>query len=674
MQQIPSNDHLSTAIYQSNDSFDTIAETTCELDRLAPRMLELLDQRSLAFARTAHYERALQDATALKVLSPLSALGYIRTGEIYASQGRQLAAIAVYDEGLKNVPRSNSQYALIEQGKANAERRNNQRIDLIAKLPMDIIMNIGRLLVTADHPILCRNNDITLLPCLQVSKTWRRCLLLCGHLHFKQWIRSHGDIFKGPDMILVPYIKSYTIKTSNRELCGMLFEASLQGETFDSLQKLSISIISSKDSSYFRYDAKFYQLRDYLRNISNTLTHLKMELISNQDEIRHLPITLEELLNICPHLLALDIAGILVDLDENTIEYPTLERLKIVSPTGPVVTEDIIWLLNKLPSLESFIIDGCRDPSTIIIMLDHRPTLRHIGFGNCIVDLDGAADEDNNEAFATHLVQVPHGKLMLELGNIVQGGDDNDMISSYTSEQLSDILERYKDILHILTFSAKCDGCPDRHIALDQLQQLAICSYSDDVDLFDTMDSFMPQWFILHARHLKKLAIRDDYLSSDALSYIERMTDIQDLEFAVRLDLGHQFPLPSTWNHFAGLGAASPLRKLTLHISSVIDGDQHILLYGISRLVTLEELSFHVGDPIDDQVFVPVIQKLGQGCPSLTHLTLSSSTILGYGIKYGALFELRYLKYLENLRLIARHIPKHAIASLLGCTDPYCVL
>lgn len=434
---------------------------------------------------------------------------------------------------------------------------------------------------------------------------------------------------------------------------------------------------SDDSGSPFSNESNVSRLMNILQSISNTLTHLKIRMTTNhyQPVIQHLPITLEDLLNTCPNLIALDVVGIMVDLNDASIEYPVLERLKLESPTSPVSKENIICLLSKLPSLQSFIIDGCRDPSAVIIMLDHRPSLRHIGFGKCLVHLEGAVDKDNNDAFATHLVHIPSGKLMLELGDIGSDDDsssndntDGDVATGYTFQDLTAIFQRYKDILHALTISAECLECPDPSIELHHLQQLAICSTNDYTGLFEIMDPFMTHWFIHHACNLTKMAVLDDYLSSETLVDIECMTQIQELEFAVRFNYQEQLSLPRLWNHFKRLGAASPLRKLKLHISNVNDGGRHKALYGISGMATLEELQFHVGDVIVEEAFVPIIKKLAQGCPSLTHLTLASSSVLGVGITYGVLFELRYMKHLKDLTLIAREVPKPAISSLLGCT------
>lgn len=221
------------------DQRSVITETTCALEQLTPTILELLDRRSVAFANGTHFDMALRDTFKLQVLDPSSSRGYIRSREIYASEGRQLAAITVYEDGMRNVPRSDPHYALLEQGKANAEQLMNQRVDFMSILPMDIIMAIGRLLITGDNPILYDDGMLEPLPCLQVSKTWRQCLLLCGHLHLKERIGTREFILKDPGISsIISYIKSLTMKSDSSKLCGLLFTT--EGEAFESLQKLSI--------------------------------------------------------------------------------------------------------------------------------------------------------------------------------------------------------------------------------------------------------------------------------------------------------------------------------------------------------------------------------------------------------------------------------------------------
>ena len=107
---------------------DIITETTCELDRLTPTILELLDRRATALANCGQLERALQDSDTMRVPDPSSARGYLIAGDIHATQGHPHAAIVVSEDGLRHVPVSDPQYALLEQTKFNAE--HNARINV----------------------------------------------------------------------------------------------------------------------------------------------------------------------------------------------------------------------------------------------------------------------------------------------------------------------------------------------------------------------------------------------------------------------------------------------------------------------------------------------------------------------------------------------------------------
>ncbi|KAI8137042.1 hypothetical protein BJV82DRAFT_636962 [Fennellomyces sp. T-0311] len=148
----------------------TINSTSVRITDIVREHIELLDRRAQAYGMLADFKNAMTDAEQMIHLDPSSPRGYIRAGELYSMRGNQLQAMEVYIDGLEKV---NDEYYrdILEQSCAVAEAKAEQRIDIFAMMPYDIIACI------TDHFPL--KESLTLL---EVSPIWRSKLLECVSL------------------------------------------------------------------------------------------------------------------------------------------------------------------------------------------------------------------------------------------------------------------------------------------------------------------------------------------------------------------------------------------------------------------------------------------------------------------------------------------------------------
>ncbi|KAJ8658038.1 hypothetical protein O0I10_006309 [Lichtheimia ornata] len=158
----------------------TISTATKEIDQLACQLMEKLNERSTAMANGAQFQLALCDAEAIRFINPSSSLGYLKAGYIYQQQGRQKEAVAIYKEGLVNVPSSDACYTNLQMQLAEASNAANKRIDFISRLPLELVVS-GILPWVFDNYQLAADKRC---PYLYVSRTWRKRILDCNNLSF----------------------------------------------------------------------------------------------------------------------------------------------------------------------------------------------------------------------------------------------------------------------------------------------------------------------------------------------------------------------------------------------------------------------------------------------------------------------------------------------------------
>lgn len=173
---IPPFTQIPTRIQQPDT---TISTTTTDITELACRLIRKLNDRSTALAQGAHYDLALRDAGYMRLLDPTCSIGYLKAGEIYEQQGRQLQALTMYEEGLVKVSSSDQHYTQLVHKRDDASRTAGKRMDFIGDLPVELASEIVNLVF--DNYLLL---PYTPCPYLYVSQKWRQRILNRNDLRF----------------------------------------------------------------------------------------------------------------------------------------------------------------------------------------------------------------------------------------------------------------------------------------------------------------------------------------------------------------------------------------------------------------------------------------------------------------------------------------------------------
>ena len=199
--------HQPIVIIASGTSINVIADSTRCLQQCLQQQLNYLDKRARALATCAHFEAALRDATTMQQLNPCSAAGYLCAGHVYSMQGRQKAAIEIYNKGLAVVPLSDPSYQRLVDARSMAQDKDKKIIDFIKEFPVDIIENIAPRILSEEE---MAPNELE--EYLGVSRVWREKLLLgVQELHIES--ASDDDLGNSDDLLeqIAPYCTALTL-------------------------------------------------------------------------------------------------------------------------------------------------------------------------------------------------------------------------------------------------------------------------------------------------------------------------------------------------------------------------------------------------------------------------------------------------------------------------------
>ena len=191
----------------SGASTKVIADSTHCLQRCVQEQLGYLDNRARALASCAHFEAALRDAATMQELAPTLAAGYLYAGHVYSLQGRQYAAIDIYDQGLAAIPLSDPSRQQLVDARSMAQGKDSKCVDLIKDFPLDIIEHIVPRILSEEE---IAPNELE--EYLGVSRVWREKLLLgVRELHIEG--RTDDDL-GGNDLLeqVAPYCTALTLK------------------------------------------------------------------------------------------------------------------------------------------------------------------------------------------------------------------------------------------------------------------------------------------------------------------------------------------------------------------------------------------------------------------------------------------------------------------------------
>ncbi|KAJ8657582.1 hypothetical protein O0I10_006646 [Lichtheimia ornata] len=316
--------------------------------------LSTLNLSALELSKLANFDAALHDANIMQQTSPTSALGYIRAAAIYSEQGKQHDAIDVCTKGLSLVDTNDTHYAILQQVKHVAMRRQNKRIDFISQLPVEIV-------VTRIIPLFmdCDFLDLSIpYAYMHVSKVWRDRIHECfGGLRFMVGVDEDPKGDSCSQLVqFARHAKGLIVASYSQ---GAWLSDILRENDFGLLRDLHINGFANVHGIGFL---------SALKSISNTLTHLHIK-ISLEDNI--LPTA--DIVSACPNLKTLDIVNPF-DADMSSLPmttWPNMKKLSITKSSKRISSDQVVEIAKRFPSLRRLTLLPCNDTQSALILPEY---------------------------------------------------------------------------------------------------------------------------------------------------------------------------------------------------------------------------------------------------------------------------------------------------------------
>ncbi|KAJ8654298.1 hypothetical protein O0I10_009993 [Lichtheimia ornata] len=290
----------------------TITQSSIELQQCVDRQVELLYDRAMALSACAQFHKALQDATAIQALAPLSSLGYYAAGYLYMHYGYQQQAIHVLNHGLKIVS-DPTHHQRLQSARQDATKRLSMRIDFISKLPFDIVSSH-----IIPREMTIPSNDA--FSYLHVCKTWRERALQSTMLQ----CNAHEGINER-SLVKITEYSQHIGHLSLREFEGFPFGFFLTTR-FNCLRSLDVQLIFSSHCA---------ALSELFLHVGHTLEDVIL-ILDNTLILDWIPLSV--LLTYCPNLVSLQSNWITTRgsaLPDKS--YPKVKKL-IIEDTPPTRT------------------------------------------------------------------------------------------------------------------------------------------------------------------------------------------------------------------------------------------------------------------------------------------------------------------------------------------------
>ncbi|KAJ8651659.1 hypothetical protein O0I10_012776 [Lichtheimia ornata] len=336
-----------------------VADSTDRLCQCAQDQLEHLEARARTLATCGHFEEALKDAYTMTRVVRSSPLGYLCVGHVYALQGRQKAAIGIYEQGLDAVPSTDPSRQRLVEARSMAQERDSTRIDFIKELPIDIIENIAPW-------ILCPQEQIPpseIREYLDVSRVWReRLLMSIRELHIES--TPDDDLADDDDLLeqIAPICTALTLQDTTDG-----FPRLMPKTLFPSLKALNDAEepLSNETTPEICTNA--------LASVGSTLRYLTI----NAWEYG---ICLGDILSSCPNLVYLEARKMDADLANGPECHPNLKIL--LSWDWNIEAVDIDDITKRLPGLEVFAANPIEYTKDLKTIQDNCPYVKVLGIND----------------------------------------------------------------------------------------------------------------------------------------------------------------------------------------------------------------------------------------------------------------------------------------------------
>ncbi|KAI8136408.1 hypothetical protein BJV82DRAFT_584572 [Fennellomyces sp. T-0311] len=318
-------------------------------------LMALLDVRSALHARKANFTSALRDSEKLIRIAPSRAAGYIRTAELFSMYGYYKRAIEVYERGLKEVQDTDERQMLKIQSDNTKNLQRTKDVDVIGRLPYDILAKIIRYVSVTD-----------VKTAINVSQAWENQLAGIPHIWSTTRIANAMD-FKGPRELtyvsrVSHHIMHLEISYVPAFVAEQLFQQIINGN-FTKLARLTL------------HEPTF---SDWIGSLDASFVSELTDLSLPNFESINTP-TMTELLGMCPKLRYLRLAGSDIAPCIITRICPRVELLCMDFGDFYVPPEDSA----KETQGPTGILDSCAQ-----ILSSNCHTLKEL-----VVEFDGESDE-----------------------------------------------------------------------------------------------------------------------------------------------------------------------------------------------------------------------------------------------------------------------------------------
>lgn len=129
------------AAFQENDAV-AVDQSSATIGSSCAEFVSDLSLRCASLARAGKFTEAHRDAELMAVIAPSLAQSYLCKGNVYAMEGRQAAAVRVYEKGLMTTAETDPHYTALKRAMQSAKTSNAKRVDFISMLPKEIVAHI----------------------------------------------------------------------------------------------------------------------------------------------------------------------------------------------------------------------------------------------------------------------------------------------------------------------------------------------------------------------------------------------------------------------------------------------------------------------------------------------------------------------------------------------------
>ncbi|KAJ8658032.1 hypothetical protein O0I10_006303 [Lichtheimia ornata] len=601
----------------------TISTATKDIDQLACQLMEKLNERSTAMANGGQFQLALRDAEAIQFIYPSSSLGYLRAGTIYQQQGRQKEAVAIYQEGLVNVPSSDACYTSLQMQQADASNAANKRIDFISRLPLELVAS--GILPLVFHR--CKLEADVPCPYLYVSRTWRQRILNCNNLSFRLNYGPMNSTLQFRELErFAPHVKKLRMDARR----AVSYEDPLL--IFGDFHFLNLTHFNLNYAGY-----EDYIITSALRSVQHSLTHLKLYTEKNYT----LGIDLDRVLDDCPNLVSLDLAT--WTILHLTVQHPKLTHLTLQIGIDPLPKDKMINVLSHLPSLVFLDLFLLRDHRFVTALSVYCPKMKIL---RCIDEVSSGHDSYDERVDG--------------LQKLYFGAQCDDEPYDAHGVVIQILLEHKHSLDHVTLAGSITDASGgfdgpvmDSTFQFDRLQELVVDARNEElVKLALSIIHRSPHLCTITMDHL---TATDD----GVCNAVKRLPNL-------RMITAYQMPpdAPSFQDlliHHAQLGMGSSLKEL--NVTFEVDSQRFPWISALAELQTLEKLVLSTWHISAASTYLSILGIFGKVCPSLTSLDLD---FWDCTIPDGSVTQIKHHPTLQRLCINASSISDSDLISLLS--------